>query len=191
MNEWSADGGVSAESSGGRGRGVACPVCIKVLARGTRGRACLIFRDTPPTHTPRRQSPAFREGGTHPESAPALAERAPLPDPGSAPPSSSADFTDSLSLPHVTVRKGLCSGDGVTCVSRFRLIRSCWTRGKTLQSWVGGSSRGLPRLQVPGGASISRSPQPFTGSQDGAETFANNGKAVCRPASERVCFCLW
>lgn len=150
------------------------------------------FSGTPPhTHTPRRQSPAFREGGTHPESAPALAERAPLPDPGSAPPSSSADFTDSLSLPHVTVCKGPCSGDGVTCVSRFRLIRSCWTRGKTLQSWVGGSSRGLPRLQVPGGASISRSPQPFTGSQDGAETFANNGKAVCRPASERVCFCLW
>lgn len=150
------------------------------------------FQGHPPhTHTPRRQSPAFREGGTHPESAPALAERAPLPDPGSAPPSSSADFTDSLSLPHVTVCKGPCSGDDVTCVSRFRLIRSCWTRGKTLQSWVGGSSRGLPRLQVPGGASISRSPQPFTGSQDGAETFANNGKAVCRPASERVCFCLW
>lgn len=191
MNEWSADGGISAESSGGRGRGVACPICIKVLARGTRGRACLIFRDTPPhTHTPKTKSSLQRRRHT-PRVCAGAGRAHPASRPGQRPTFLVRGFTDSLSLPHVTVRKGLCSGDGVTCVSRFRLIRSCWTRGKTLQSWVGGSSRGLPRLQVPGGASISRSPQPFTGSQDGAETFANNGKAVCRPASERVCFCLW
>lgn len=150
------------------------------------------FSGTPPphTHTPKTKSSLQRRRHT-PRVCAGAGRARPASRPGQRPTFLVRGFTDSLSLPHVTVRKGLCSGDGVTCVSRFRLIRSCWTRGKTLQSWVGGSSRGLPRLQVPGGASISRSPQPFTGSQDGAETFANNGKAVCRPASERVCFCLW
>lgn len=150
------------------------------------------FQGHPPTHTHTPKTKSSLQRRRHTPRVCAGAGRArPASRPGQRPTFLVRGFTDSLSLPHVTVRKGLCSGDGVTCVSRFRLIRSCWTRGKTLQSWVGGSSRGLPRLQVPGGASISRSPQPFTGSQDGAETFANNGKAVCRPASERVCFCLW
>lgn len=149
------------------------------------------FQGHPPhTHTPKTKSSLQRRRHT-PRVCAGAGRARPASRPGQRPTFLVRGFTDSLSLPHVTVRKGSCSGDGVTCVSRFRLIRSCWTRGKTLQSWVGGSSRGLPRLQVPGGASISRSPQPFTGSQDGAETFANNGKAVCRPASERVCFCLW
>lgn len=144
----------------------------------------------PPTHPPKTKSSLQRRRHT-PRVCAGAGRARPASRPGQRPTFLVRGFTDSLSLPHVTVRKGSCSGHGVTCVSRFRLIRSCWTRGKTLQSWVGGSSRGLPRLQVPGGASISRSPQPITGSQDGAETFANNGKAVCRPASERVCFCLW
>lgn len=125
-------------------RGVACPVCIKVLARGTRGRACLIFRDTPPhTHTPKTKSSLQRRRHT-PRVCAGAGRARPASRPGQRPTFLVRGFTDSLSLPHVTVRKGLCSGDGVTCVSRFRLIRSCWTRGKTLQSWVGGSSRGLP-----------------------------------------------
>lgn len=145
------------------------------------------FQGHPPhTHTPKTKSSLQRRRHT-PRVCAGAGRARPASRPGQRPTFLIRGFTDSLSLPHVTVYKGPCSGDGVTCVSRFRLIRSCWT----LQSWVGGSSRGLPRLQVPGRESISRSPQPFTGSQDGAETFANNGKAVCRPASERVCFCLW